>query len=228
MVQLAAQSASPEAAQQALTDFCQTYWPPLYAFLRRRGNSPNDAQDLTQAFLVHLVEQNTLSRASADKGRLRTFLLGSLQHFLANEHDRAHRLKRGGGKQIVSIEEHLVEAEAAVMAGGVADATESYDQAWATTLVRRTWELLEEAYTAEGKREWLECMKPLVVGGTVTPRSPEQVAHELDVPISTIHTWIQRLRERYRKALHTEVARTVPNAADVEDELHYLFRLLMM
>lgn len=113
MVQLAADAASTTASQQALTAFCESYWPPLYAFLRRRGHNPTDAQDLTQAFFAHLLEQKTLSRASRDKGRLRTFLLGALQNFLANEHDRATALKRGGGKQIVSINEHFADAEGA-------------------------------------------------------------------------------------------------------------------
>ena len=107
---------STQVGQEALSVFCDAYWPPLYAFLRHRGHSSAEAQDLTQGFFAHLLERNTLSRADREKGRLRTFLLGSLQNFLANEYDRARALKRGGGRQIISLEEHLPEAEAAMWA----------------------------------------------------------------------------------------------------------------
>jgi RNA polymerase sigma-70 factor (ECF subfamily) len=227
VVHEAAQAESPEAAERALTSFCQAYWPPLYGFLRRRGHRPADAQDLTQAFFAHLLEQNTLSRAAPEKGRLRTFLLGSLQHFLANEHDRATAQKRGGDRQIVSIEDHLVEAEAAVLIGAEQDESCWYDQTWAATLVSRAWERLQAAFASEGKAEWLSELKPFVVGGTPEPPSQEQVAARLNVPLSTLRTWLQRLRQRYRETLRAEVARTVPNSADIDDELHYLYRVLM-
>ena len=155
VVLLAAQSESPEAAEQAMTRFCHDYWPPLYAFLRRRGHPSADAQDLTQAFFASLLEHKSLGRATREKGRLRTFLLGSLQHFLANEYDRAQMLKRGGGQQIVSLDDHLVEAEAAVSAGGGSDADGDYDQAWAVTLARRAWERLHAAFADEGKGDLL-------------------------------------------------------------------------
>src|ERR1700747_2573054 len=92
------------AARIALSNFCEAYWPPLYAFLRRRGHASPEAQDLVQSFFAHLLEQNTLSRADQKKGRLRTFLLGSLQNFLCNEYDRTQRLKRGGGQRILSVD----------------------------------------------------------------------------------------------------------------------------
>src|SRR5205085_11419044 len=112
LVLRARQSDPTETAREALSDFCEAYWPPLYTFLRLRGHASPEAQDLVQGFFGHLLENNTLSRADKKKGRLRTFLLGSLQNFLYNEYDRAHRLKRGGGHRIVSIDEHLPEAEA--------------------------------------------------------------------------------------------------------------------
>src|ERR1700745_422911 len=98
---------SDESARKALAAFCEAYWAPLYTFLRRRGYSPTDAQDMVQGFFEHLFHHNTLSRADQEKGRLRTFLLGSLQNFLFNEYDRTRALKRGGGRQIVSMEEYL-------------------------------------------------------------------------------------------------------------------------
>ena len=227
LVLRAVQSQSPETAQRALTDFCQAYWPPLYAFLRRRGHSPSDAQDLTQGFFAHLLEQDTLSRASREKGHLRTFLLGSLQHFLANEYDRAQTLKRGGGRQIVSMDDHLVGAEAAMIVAAEFDETGCYDQTWAVTLVSRAWENLRAEFAAQGKTRLLEELKPFMAGGTAAPPSQEQVAARLNVPISTLRTSLQRMRQRYREALRSEVARTVADPADVDEELRYLYRLLM-
>ncbi len=110
---------SPESARQALAGFCEAYWPPLYSFLRHRGYPSADAQDLVQSFFAYLLEQNTLSRADQEKGRLRTFLLTSLQNFLFNEYDRVRAAKRGGDRQIVSFEEHLPEAEAAMLAASL-------------------------------------------------------------------------------------------------------------
>jgi len=224
---MAAQSQSPESARLALTTFCQEYWPPLYAFLRRRGHSPSDAQDLTQAFFAHLIAQNTLSRADRAKGRLRTFLLGSLQHFLANEHDRAQALKRGGGQRLVSLDDHVVAAEAAVLAAAGGDDTSHYDQSWAATLVSRAWERLQRAFAEEGKTRLLDALKLFVVGGSTHPPSQEGIAAQLDMPISTLRTHLQRLRQRYRQALRTEVARTVSSPAETDDELQYLYRILM-
>src|SRR5438552_13307188 len=114
LVLRARQSDPTETGREALSDFCDAYWPPLYTFLRLRGHASPEAQDLVQGFFVHLLEKNTLSRADKEKGRLRTFLLGSLQNFLCNEYDHSRRLKRGGGHQIISIEEHLSEIEASL------------------------------------------------------------------------------------------------------------------
>jgi DNA-directed RNA polymerase specialized sigma24 family protein len=218
---------SAPSAQQALAGFCEVYWPPLYSFLRHRGFSSADAQDLVQGFFAHLLEQNTLTRADQQKGRLRTFLLGSLQNFLYNEYDRARALKRGGGRQIVSIEEHLPEAEAAMLATAHLTDAGCYDLVWASTIVSRAWENLQNDFMAEGKAEWLEELRPFIAGGSVMPLNQEQAATRLGVPIATLRTWLSRLRQRYREALRTEVARTVSHPADVDQELHHLYQILM-
>src|SRR5437879_4190698 len=215
------------SAQNALSNFCEAYWPPLYAFLRHRGHASADAQDLVQAFFAHLLEQNTLSRADQEKGRLRTFLLGSLQNFLFNEYDRARALKRGGGRQIVSITEYLPEAEAAMLATAHLSDAGCYDLVWASTIVSRAWQTLQNAFVAEGKAEWLEELRPFVAGGSVTPLNQEEAAGRLGVPIATLRTWLSRLRQRYRESLRTEVASTVSDQADVDAELHHLYQILM-
>src|SRR5256714_2381373 len=227
LVLRARQTQSEISGQKALSNFCEAYWPPLYAFLRHRGHASPEAQDLVQGFFAHMLEQNTLSRADQEKGRLRTFLLGSLQNFLCNEYDRTRALKRGGGRQIVSIEEHLPEAEAAMLATAHLSDAGCYDLVWASTIVSRAWQSLQNDFVAEGKAEWLEELRPFVAGGSVVPLNQEQAAARLGVPIATLRTWLSRLRQRYRESLRTEVANTVSDPADVDQELHHLYQILM-
>ena len=227
VVLLTAQSQSPEAAQAAMARFCQSYWPPLYTFLRRRGRSPGDAQDLTQAFFAHLLEQNTLARASREKGRLRTFLLGSLQHFLSNERAHQQALKRGGGQQMVSLDDHLVEAEAAMLGPAPLDAAVGYDRQWAASLVSRAWDQLHRDMVAEGQEKLFGTLKPFVIGGSAAPPDQAQTASQMQMPISTFRNSLRRLRLRYRESLRAEIARTVSNVSEIEEEMQYLFRLLV-
>ena len=227
LVLRARESDPTETARKALSDFCEAYWPPLYAFLRHRGHASAEAQDLVQGFFAHLLEQNTLSRADREKGRLRTFLLGSFQKFLFNEYDRARALKRGGGHRTVSIDEHLPEAEASMMDTAHASDSRYYDVVWASNIVKRAWQHLQNAFEEEGKAEWLEVLRPFVAGGGRTPPNQEEAAERLGVPIATLRTWLSRLRQRYREALRREVASTVSDPAEVDQELHYLYQILM-
>jgi DNA-directed RNA polymerase specialized sigma24 family protein len=219
-------SESEESARQALSGFCEAYWPPLYSFLRHRGHPSADAQDLVQGFFAHLLEQHTLTRADQQKGRLRTFLLTSLQNFLFNEYDRVRALKRGGGRQIVSIEEHLPEAEAAMLATSHLSDAGCYDLVWASNIVTRAWQRLQNEFVAEGKAEWLEELRPFVAGGSITPPNQEEAAARLGVPIATLRTWLSRLRQRFRESLRAEVASTVSDSADVDGELRHLYQIL--
>ncbi|HEU4679221.1 MAG TPA: sigma factor [Terrimicrobiaceae bacterium] len=223
----ARQGEPSEARQEALSVFCEAYWPPLYAFLRHRRYAPADAQDLVQAFFVHVFEKKTLERADREKGRLRTFLLTSLQNFLINEHDRAKAIKRGGDRIILSLDELLPEAEVNILASAHLDDVACYDLTWATSIIARTWRKLCEALEAEGKSQWLDELRPFLAGGTANPPNQEEVAARIGVPIATLRTWISRLRQRYREALRTEVASTVSNPADMEDEMKYLYRILI-
>jgi RNA polymerase sigma factor (sigma-70 family) len=226
MVLLAGETQADSSAQKALSDFCEAYWPPLYAFVRHRGHPSPEAQDLVQGFFAHMLQQNTLSRADQEKGKLRTFLLGSFQNYLFNAYDRTRALKRGGGKQILSIDEHLPEAEASMMQTMHLSDSAAYDLVWASNIVKRAWQYLETAFEAEGKKEWLEVLRPFVAGGGKTPLSQEEAAEKLGVPIATLRTWLSRLRQRYREALRTEVASTVSDPADIDQELHYLYQIL--
>ncbi|HST31091.1 MAG TPA: RNA polymerase subunit sigma-24 [Chthoniobacterales bacterium] len=226
LVLRARETQSDTSSQKALSDFCEAYWPPLYAFVRHRGHASPEAQDLVQGFFAHVFEQNTLSRAYREKGKLRTFLLGSFQNFLFNEYDRARALKRGGGRQILSIDEHLPEAEASMMVTMHLSDSAAYDLVWASNIVKRAWQQLESAFEAEGKTEWLEVLRPFVAGGGAAPLNQEEAAQKLGVPIATLRTWLSRLRQRYREALRMEVSSTVSDPTDVDQELHYLYQLL--
>jgi len=226
LVLRAGETQSDTSAQKALSNFCEAYWPPLYAFLRHRGHASPEAQDLVQGFFAHLLEQNTLSRADQEKGKLRTFLLGSLQNFLFNEYDRAHALKRGGGQKILSIDEHLLEAEASMMGTSHMTDAHCYDLVWASNVVKRAWQQLQDGFETEGKAEWLEVLRPFVAGGGEAAPSQEKAAAKLGVPIATLRTWLSRLRQRYREALRIEVANTVSDPAEVDQELHYLYQVL--
>jgi len=224
---LGAREAESTQSVKALSIFCEAYWPPLYAFLRHRGHASAEAQDLVQGFFAHLLEQNTLSRADQQKGRLRTFLLGSLQNFVFNEYDRARALKRGGGKQIVSLDEHLREAEASLLDTAHLSDARCYDLVWASNIVKRAWQQLQNAFEAEGKAEWFEILTPFLAGGAAAPPNQEEAATKLGIPIATLRTWLSRLRQRYRDTLKIEVASTVSDPADVDQELHYLYEILM-
>ena len=223
----AGQADADEAARKALATFSEAYWPPLYTFIRRRGYPPADAQDIVQGFFVHLFEQNTLSRADQEKGRLRSFLLGSLQKYLLKQRERMRSIKRGGNQQLVSFDLHLPETEAAMQATAHLSEVSCYDLAWASTIAKRSWQLLRETLVAEGKAQWLDELKPFVAGVGAVPPNQEEVAARFGVPVATLRRWLSRLRQRYRELLRAEVASTVSDPADVDEELHYLHRILM-
>jgi len=167
-----------------------------------------------------------LSRADQEKGRLRTFLLGSLQNYLCNEYDHSHRLKRGGGYQIVSIQDHLLEAEAMMVETANLSDSRCYDLVWATNITKQAWQHLQDAFEEEGKAESLEILKPFIVGAEKMPLSQDEAADKLGIPIATLRTWLSRLRRRYREALRMEVARTVSDSSEVDQELRYLYQIL--
>ena len=216
-----------ESGQRALSIFSEAYWPPLYTFVRRRGYSPADAQDIVQGFFAHLFEQNALSRADQEKGRLRTFLLSCLQNFMNDQHGRAQALKRGGGQQAVSLDQRTAEAEAAISGCLHLDDASSFDLTWASTIAKRSWQQMQRSLAAEGKAQWLSELRPFVDGAGAAPPNQQEVAERLGVPIATLRTWLARLRLRYREILRAEVASTVADRSSVDQELQYLYRILM-
>jgi RNA polymerase sigma-70 factor (ECF subfamily) len=224
---LQAAKADSDESRKALSMFSDAYWPPLYAFIRRRGHPSSDAQDLTQSFFAYLLEHESLSHADQTKGRLRTFLLGSLENFLANEYKFSRRIKRGGGREILSLDENFAQVEAAMTATAELGNLASYDVLWASNIVEHAWKNLEKSLAAQGDAESLELLKPFIAGGDSSPPSQEEIANRLKVPVATLRTWIFRLRQQYRQCLRMEVASTVSDPADVDAELHYLYEILL-
>lgn len=222
----AGKAGSQEAAPKALAAFCEAYWPPLYTFVRRRGYSQADAQDIVQGFFEHLFEHNTLTRADQERGRLRTFLLGSLQNFLLKQRERMAALKRGGAHHFVSFDEQLPKTEAAMQATFHLTDVNSYDVAWASSIVTRAWKNVRDRFAAEGKREWVDELRPFVAGGTATPPNQQEVANRLGTSVENFRVWLSRLRQTYRHALRAEVASTISDPTDIDDELHYVYRIL--
>jgi RNA polymerase sigma factor (sigma-70 family) len=220
-----------EIARSALALLCETYWAPLYAFVRSRGYAVHDAQDLTQSFFAYLIEQKIYTRVDRQQGKFRSFLLASLKNFLSDAYDREHALKRGGGCDFLPLKEEQVEAAESLFQTHVdfRDAIgedEIFKRNWAEALVTAGLERLSEAYKADGKERLFEELRIYLTGGADPLPPYEQLAARLGVVASTLRSHIRRLRARYREALRIEVRRTVNVETEVDEELHELFRVL--
>ena len=221
----------PEKAHAALTQLCQTYWPPLYSFVRSRGYSTHDAQDVTQSFFVFLIERKIYTRVDRQKGKFRSFLLASIKNFLADNFDRNHALKRGGGSEFLLFDEMRVEEaessfQAQIEVNHVPDEDRVFERTWAQTLVRDALESLSRHYQANGNEGVFRKLKVFLTGGVDPLPSYAELALELGIRESTLRSYITRLRTRYREALRTEVRRTVAQESEVEGELRELLRIL--
>ncbi len=225
----AGQDATPSQSHEALSELCRIYWRPVYLFVRRQGHSPADAQDLTQGFFADLIERRSYARADREKGRFRSFLLGALKHFVADERKKERAQKRGGGKVIESFDEAaLEEMEAQVSAGPEALPDNSYERAWAVALLRQTAERLATECATTGKSRLYESLKTYVAVDREDAVPYEEMSDRLSRPIATLRSDLNRLRARYRAILREEVAGTVAGPAEVDDELRYLCRVMAL
>ena len=205
----------------ALESLCRTYWRPVYAFLRRKGYRPADSQDLTQEFFFRLIRQRSFASADPKRGRFRSFLLGALQHFLADEWDKARAAKRGGGQALISWD---AEAESTYQekVPRSLPPDQVFAQQWAWTLVNTALERMSADHAAEGKAHQFELLKRFL---TEEPhaQSYDQLSAELGANRNTIAKNIQRLRQCFRLLVRQAALQTVSNPADLEDEVHQLF-----
>lgn len=212
-------------ATAALERLCQTYWYPLYVFVRRKGHSPEDAQDLTQEFFTRLLEKKYIALADQSRGKFRTFLLRSLEHFLINEWTKARADKRGGRQQIISWEAEEVEKRylAERVDGEAPDRV--FEKQWAMSLLQKVLGQLREEYSAPEKQSLFEALKASV-WGEPTESSLQEIGAKLGMAEGAVKVAAYRMRQRYRELLRNEVAQTVATAAEVDDELKYLAAIL--
>jgi DNA-directed RNA polymerase specialized sigma24 family protein len=218
VVLAAGQQDSPLAAE-ALEKLCRTYWYPLYAYIRRRGHGPDDARDLTQGFLASLLTTHALGSVHAAKGRFRSFLLASLRHFLANEWDKAHTLKRGGGQPAISLD--TAEARYRAEASEHMSPDRIFERQWAVTLLAQVEARLHQDYDAAVKGSLFEALQIYLTGETGMPPYRE-TADRLSLSLDALKKAVERLRRRYGKLLREEIAQTVSDPAEVDEELRYL------
>jgi len=220
VVLMAGQADSPEA-NEALEKLCRTYWYPLYVYVRRQGNSPEDAQDLTQNFFSRLLEKNYCAKADRDRGKFRTFLLGSLKNFLVNEWKRASRLKRGGDLTFLSIDANVAEDRYATEPANESNPDAAYEQRWAITLIEHVLATLRREYSAADKARLFEELKGFIWGDKSTA-SYAEIAGHLNLTEGSVKVSVHRLRQRFRELLRAEVAHTVARPEDIDGELRHL------
>ena len=223
-VVLTAQGQSP-AADAALETLCRTYWMPLYAFIRREGSPVEEAQDLTQEFFARWLERRDFDAVRRDKGRLRSYLLASLKHFLVNERDRARTMKRGSGAQPISLDEILAKQRFELEPVEALTADQNYERQWATAVLDNVLAGLDHEYRDSGRGLLFDRLKVLL---TDEPGHPSQaeIGHELGMTENAVKQAFHRLRLRYREVLREQIAHTVATPAEVEDELRHLIAVL--
>jgi DNA-directed RNA polymerase specialized sigma24 family protein len=220
LVRAAGRPEAPEAAA-ALEKLCQAYWYPVYAHIRRWGFGAEDARDLTQGFFAQLLRENTVAAADPERGRFRCFLLGVLKRFLVAARVHAGAQKRGVGRTVVSWEQDVAEARLAQEPADERSPDRLFEWRWALALLEQVTVRLRAEYETAGRRRWFDVLKPYI---TAEPDAPSyaETAAALGVSESAVKSAIYRLRQRYHAVLRDEVAETVGDAAELDDELRHL------
>lgn len=212
-------------AECALAALCENYWYPLYVFVRRQNYNHDEAQDLTQHFFARLLEKDFLGQVDQERGRFRSFLLACLKHFLSNERDRERAQKRGGGRQLISMDGE--EADQRYRLEPVSDLTPEkiFERRWAMTLLERTLNQLRDECVAAGTGDRFDQLKPFITGGA-KDQSYRQAAAALDMTEDAAKALAYRLRKRYRQHLRDEILQTVSTPQQVDEEIRDLFSAL--
>jgi DNA-directed RNA polymerase specialized sigma24 family protein len=220
-VVLAAGRSDAPQAREALETLCRTYWYPLYVYLRRRGYGREDAEDLTQGFLLQLLERNSFARVGPDKGRFRSFLLAGLNYFVADQRERATAQKRGGGKPVFSLDAHAAEQRYALEPVDDRSPDKLFEQQWALVLLDEVLARLEREFREAGKTGLFERLREFLVAGTGEETYAE-AARELGLTSEAVKKAVHRFRRRYHELFREEILRTVADPAELEDEMRFL------
>ena len=210
---------------RALSSLCQAYWLPLYTYIRRRGHSAHDAQDLTQEFFSFLLARNHFAKADPDRGRFRSFLLGTLKKFLSDQHDKANAQKRGGGQAPLSLDFDSAERGLIFDTPNPSDPERDFDRGWALTLLEQTMNRLRSEHQSAGKEKLFLEIEPAITGEK-RERPYAEIGAALDLSEGSIKMAILRARRRYGELLREEIAQTVSSPADIDEEIRGLFSSL--
>jgi len=224
-VVLAAGQPASDGADVALERLCRTYWWPLYAFVRRRGYGAHDAQDLTQEFFARLLSKDFLRAVDRSKGKFRSFLLAALEHFLAKEWRRANAQKRGGKFEFVAIDDNSAEQPYLQVAASNLSPEQLFDQQWFIRLIEQAVTKLGEEFTEAGKGALFDELK-IFLTGEKGAASYAELAVKLNTSEAALKMAVSRMRQRYRELLRAEIANTVSDPAEIEEELRALFAAL--
>jgi RNA polymerase sigma-70 factor (ECF subfamily) len=219
---LAAGKRRTAQSDSALEQLCATYWFPLYAYIRRRGHSREDAEDLTQAFFARFLEKNYLEDLTAERGKFRAFLLASLKHFLANEWDKSQRRKRGGNKVHLSLDWQTADTRFQIAAANAPGPDQAFDREWAMALLAKVIERLRGECQADGRSGQFEQLKIFLTAGKGAA-SYADAAKSLGMEEGAARTAAHRLRKRYRELLRDEISQTLADPSLVEEEMCALF-----
>src|SRR4051812_40306844 len=220
-VVLAAGAAEASTSKAALAALCELYWYPLYAYARRDGRSAEDAEDLVQAFFVRLLEKQSLRNARAECGRFRSFLLGSLKHFMINDYHHAHAAKRGGGARPIALDTSSAEGRYAFEPRDDETPERVFERRWAQTVIDRAQVRLRASFIRAGKVALFERLKDFAIGGD-DDLPIQGLAASLAMSDGAVRVAIHRLRRRFHQLLREEVQQTVDGDAEVEEELRFL------
>jgi RNA polymerase sigma-70 factor (ECF subfamily) len=223
VVVAAGDSESPQAAE-ALQRLCQRYWPPIYTFIRRRGYRPEEAQDLTQEFFARFLESGSLKTADKAKGKFRTLLLTAVTRFLAKEWERARAQKRGGGVVPFSLEQMAAEEQSRFEPAEHTTPEKMFERRWAEALLETVLGNLRREFELAGQSQRFELLKPWLT--SERPAAGTELAAQLGLSESSVYSAIHRLRRRYGELLRDEIAQTVTNREEVEEELRHLLQVL--
>ena len=221
----AAQGGDSPQAEQALETLCRAYWYPLYVFVRRRGQSPEDAEDLVQEFFARLLQKHYLDAVEPERGRFRTFLIMALKRFMANEWDRSRAKKRGGGQELLSLDTALAENRYREECPVEMEADLAFERQWALTLLDEALTRVAAEQNALGKIAEFELLRPFLTPGS-GPVSYGEVARKLGTTEVAVRMAVHRLRRRYRQVFREALAQTVATPPDVDAEMRYLLEVL--
>lgn len=222
---LAAGDQDSTRGQEALARLCHTYWLPVYAFVRRHGQAPEQAKDLTQDFFATFLEKNSVARAVRERGRFRCFLMAAVENFLRNAHNRSKAQKRGRGRPMVSLDEHDAEACYLAEPADELDPARHFELRWALTVLERVMQRLRQEYLQQGRADLLDALLTHLWGDAESiPYS--ELAARFGLSEGNIKITAHRLRQRYRALLREEIAQTVAQPAEIDDEIRYLMRVV--